>query len=301
VDGNVYVYQYHPTENKLALHLRPFKKACRALQFSTDGSKIFCGSTDCSIKEIDLNQSKVSWGQGNAHDCGINTMKLKGDILASGDEEGTVKVWDTKNNKLIFAWTENEDFISDIDFHENLMFCSSGDGTLSVFDIKAGKFVAASHSLNDELLSVAVIKNGQKVICGTQVGKLKIFSQNKWGLPSDNFAGHPESIDSIVVLNEDMIFTGSSDGLIRVVQIHPNQFLGVIGEHENYPIERMSLSHDKELLVSCSHDNSVKFWNISCFWGEDGDEENEEKLKQDLEQTKLPKRKRDLKKFFSDL
>jgi len=179
-----------------------------------------------------------------------------------------------------------------------------GDGTLAVFDLKAGKFVAASNALDNELLSVAVIKNGNKVICGTQTGSIKIFSRNAWGWPSDSFPGHPESIDAIIVLNDDMICTGSCDGLIRVVNIHPNKLLGVIGEHETFPIERLALSANKELLASCSHDNSIKFWNMSCFWNEDeeiDDQQNEEAVKEQLNQSKLPKHQRDLKKFFSDL
>jgi len=128
-----------------------------------------------------------------------------------------------------------------------------------------------------------------------------------WGWPTDSFSGHPESIDAIIVLNDDMICTGSCDGLIRVVGIHPNKLLGVIGEHENFPIERLDLSPNKELLASCSHDNSIKFWNMSCFWNEDDENENdnenetEETIKQQLNESKLPKHKRDLKKFFNDL
>lgn len=48
-----------------------------------------------------------------------------------------------------------------------------------------------------------------------------------WGDISDRFPGHPESVDALVRCDDDIVFTGSSDGLIRVVQILPNKLLGV--------------------------------------------------------------------------
>ena len=33
--------------------------------------------------------------------------------------------------------------------------------------------------------------------------------------------------------------TGSSDGLVRVVSIQPNKVLGVLGDHDDFPVEGM--------------------------------------------------------------
>lgn len=37
----------------------------------------------------------------------------------------------------------------------------------------------------------------------------------------------------------------------------------MIGEHDGFPVENMSLSHGKTFLASCSHDQSVRFWNVT--------------------------------------
>lgn len=54
-----------------------------------------------------------------------------------------------------------------------------------------------------------------KVICGTSEGTLHIFSWNNWTDMSDRFPGHPMSVDACVALTEDIICTGSMDGIIR--------------------------------------------------------------------------------------
>lgn len=49
-----------------------------------------------------------------------------------------------------------------------------------------------------------------------------------------------------VKCDEETVFTGSSDGMIRIVQILPNRLLGVVGEHSDCPVERMTLSPDRK-------------------------------------------------------
>ena len=48
-----------------------------------------------------------------------------------------------------------------------------------------------------------------------------------------------------------------------MVQLHPNKLVGVLGEHADFPVERMQLSRDRVYVGSCSHDKSVRFWNVS--------------------------------------
>jgi len=109
--------------------------------------------------------------------------------------------------------------------------------------------------------------NGQKVVCGSQGGVVNIFKYGYWGDINDRYPGHPESIDTIAKVSENVLVTGSSDGLIRVVEILPNKILGVVGGHDGFPIERIKMSRDNNILASCSHDNSIKFWDVSFFWG----------------------------------
>ena len=103
---------------------------------------------------------------------------------------------------------------------------------------------------------------------------LGLFKWGEWDDARDLFPGHPQSIDTIVKLDEDTVFTGSSDGIIRIVQIHPNQLLGIVGEHSRYPLECIAVSGDKTYLASCSHDNFVRFWNIAYLYEQDSDEED---------------------------
>jgi len=151
---------------------------------------------------------------------------------------------------------------------------TSGDGTLAVYDLrKSGEkgLIAMSDFQDDELLSVAIVKEGKKVVCGTQTGVLPIFSWGDFGDQKDRIKGHPMSVDAMVKITEEGVLTGSSDGKIRVVATHSkslgNAVLATIGEHGDgdYPIERLSLSADGKYLASASHAQpTVQLWSTEA-------------------------------------
>ena len=70
------------------------------------------------------------------------------------------------------------------------------------------------------------MKRGRKVVCGSQEGVLDIFDFKDIEDISDRFPGHPASVDALLPLDEDIVLTGSSDGLIRIISILPNKMLG---------------------------------------------------------------------------
>lgn len=113
-------------------------------------------------------------------------------------------------------------------------------------------------------------------MCGSQSGVLALWSWGYWNDCSDRFPGHPESVDALVKFDEDTIITGSSDGLLRVINILPNKLLGVLGAHaDDMPVERLALAGDKAVLASMSHDSCVKLWDLSVLQDEDGPDSSE--------------------------
>lgn len=188
------------------------------------------------------------------------------------------KIWDLREKKQLFQTRQNDDFITDfaIDPQIGYLYATSGDNRLSITDFRNRNKVAISEDQEDELLCVETLKNGKKIVCGTQLGVLAIFSQGEWMDRSDNYPGHPETVDCIVKIDEDTIITGSGDGILRVVNIHPNKILGVIGEHGGeLPIKSLRKSGDNRFLGSIS-DTSLKFWNLELFYEDEGDDNDDE-------------------------
>ena len=56
--------------------------------------------------------------------------------------------------------------------------------------------------------------------------------------------------------------TGSSDGLVRLVQIHPNKLLGAVADHGDFPVERIKMDHRSKWMGSVSHDSILKMTDL---------------------------------------
>ena len=74
--------------------------------------------------------------------------------------------------------------------------------------------------------------------------------------------------------------------------------MGVVGEHEEFPVENLSLSHCRTLLASCSHDQRIRFWNVENIEQEKVDAKKRAKKSNKPKMLNQAKAKND---FFADL
>lgn len=258
---------------------------CRSVQFSLGGDVIFTGSANNSILILDSETGKTQARKTEAHEAPVSRLvAVSEQVMASGHEDGVVKLWDLRQEQCIASVEAHGDYVSDMYMHEpgSALLTTSGEGTLALIDTKTNKLRNESEGdADDELLSVCVIKNGKKVVCGTTSGVLAVWSWGYWEDCSDRFPGHPESVSSLIKFDEDTLLTGSSDGMIRIVQVQPNKLLGMLGEHGDLDIERMACTTDMGFLASASHDNSVKIWNLNLLVDDDPSEQEAGETKDD--------------------
>ena len=71
--------------------------------------------------------------------------------------------------------------------------------------------------------------------------------------------------------------TGSSDGLIRVVQLLPTKLLGIVTDHGDYPVERVVIDRAGEgrWVGSVGHEDVLKLTDLKDIF-EDEDEDDVE-------------------------
>lgn len=281
IEGEVQLHRYDvaAASSEKVRVIKSHKDSCRAGRFlcasedapegkSTSVARLASTSADCTAALSDAESGERLW-QADLGAAGNALLPIDHNRFVVGDDDGALLVFDVRQKKPTHECAENGDFISDMALgSDGQSLCvASGDGTLAVFDLrKKGSLIAMSDFQEDEFLSLAILKGGKKVVCGSQTGIIAIFTWGDFGDQKDRIKGHPMSVDAMVKISEDAILTGSSDGKIRIVGVHHPKFnnciVGRLGEHGSYPIEQLSLSPSGGLLASSSHNQpAVKLWS----------------------------------------
>jgi WD40 repeat protein len=279
INGETRLYRYSTVNsipNQLVLRLNNHSSSCRGVRFDPSGQALYTISSDRSIATVNAEGALIN-KRTDAHSEAINKLTvLSENIFATGDDGGSVKVWDARQSSHVHSYKLHEDFVSDFTYNSdaNVLISVGGDSCLCAYDLRSrADNSRKSDEQEAELQCVEVIKGGRKVVSGTQDGVLVIFSWGRWGDCSDRFPGHPESVDCLLKIDESTLITGSSDGLIRVVQLQPNAVLGVLGDHEKFPVEGAQKSFDGNILCTYAHDSILRFWDISMFSNDEPDED----------------------------
>ena len=42
----------------------------------------------------------------------------------------------------------------------------------------------------------------------------------------------------------------------------PNRFIGIVGDHQELPVESLAVSFDSRFLASCALEENIKFWGV---------------------------------------
>ncbi|XP_027911045.1 WD repeat-containing protein 55 isoform X2 [Vigna unguiculata] len=267
INGDLHLYRYSPDSVPVRqLEVHAHTESCRAARFINGGRVLLTGSPDCSILATDVETGSTITRIDNAHEAAVNRLiNLTESTVASGDDEGCIKVWDTRERSCCNSFDAHEDYISDMTFASDAMklLTTSGDGTLSVCNLRRNTVQTRSEFSEDELLSVVLMKNGRKVVCGSQTGIILLYSWGCFKDCSDRFTDlSSNSIDAMLKLDEDRIITGSENGIINLVGILPNRVIQPIAEHSEYPVECLAFSHDRKFLGSIAHDQMLKLWDL---------------------------------------
>ncbi|KAJ8083195.1 hypothetical protein PM082_009065 [Marasmius tenuissimus] len=266
------------------------KKSCRGITLNEDGTRLYAVGKGKGIYTIDTETAKVVESRVRAHDSPINRVKhVQPWLVSTGDDDGVIKLWDPRRKESIRTYKHHFDYITDFLWLRDAkhLVATSGDGTLSVLDVRSKSSVPFAHSEDqeDELLSLVSIKGGTKVIVGTQLGILSVFNRSSgWGDCVDRIPGHPHSVDALCSLpstlpnvdSTSMILTGSSDGFLRAVNIFPTKLHGVVADHGEWPVERIAVGGGTSQLTLNDGDDSSEPKDENKVGSRTEDEENRE-------------------------
>lgn len=190
-------------------------------------------------------------------------------LVCAGDDSGRFLLWDYRVERPIHMNEHKcEDYISDLDIDNRakIVVASSGEGTLTAFDVRSRKMKEPQSELFDSgFTCVRYLEEKDKVITATEDGVMNIFNINGWGNISDRFPVKQNntgecSIDNMELLDDEegVFVIGCSDGKLETVSLFPHKVRNCI-THEPSGIETLDVNQITKRIVA-TYDNKVKIF-----------------------------------------
>lgn len=214
------------------------------------------------------------------HSGEVNTVAISADgqILASGSDDQTVKLWNLKQRQEIRTLKGHSDLVYSVAISPDsqTLVSSSKDNTVKVWNLKTGKDVRNLKGHKSYVNSVAISLDNQTIASGSYDTTIKIWNL-KTGQLIRTMTGHSSTVLCVSLSpNGQTLASGSADQTIKLWNLNTGKELRTLIGHSG-DINSIAFSPDGKTLASGSDDKSVRVWNpntgraVRTFTGHLGD------------------------------
>ena len=197
----------------------------------------------------------------------INTVALSHDsqILASGEDDKRIKLWDLNTQQLIANLTGHTQAITSVIFIKNstILATASNDKTINLWDVKTltkiHTFTGHSHAIK----SLAFDPNGQFLASGSWDKTIKIWDINT-GLTLNTLTGHKLQVNAVAFSHQGQLLASASyDRTVRIWQLLDGRYnlLTTLLGH-TWAVLTVAFSPNGQILATGSGDNTIKLWDV---------------------------------------
>ena len=248
------------TKEKIATFRDPIGGSVGAIAFSTNGKTIASASANRLILwDVETAQELIRIKCQNF----INTLSFShdGDMIASGESDGLIRLWDALTGQLIGAF-RHDPYVSSIAFSPTeyiLASCSTREGTIKLWNV----------ATETETLTIKN-KRGTSVVAFSPDGKTlawcDIFDTiNLWNVATQSLVAVYDdltnlNINSIALSPNGKTFV-SVDGHYDIVKVW-DMITGNTIDLGHVGLTPISFSFDNSMLVSGGR-RGVKLWNVN--------------------------------------
>lgn len=244
-----------------------------ALAISTDRQTLVSGSWDNKIKVWNLNtallQSRVLGSgliytlEGHAAEVNSVTLSRDGQILASGSEDSTIKLWNLPTGELKITLEKHSDAVKSVTISPDGKILASGsaDATIKLWDLRTYELLHTLKGHSSSVRATAISPDGQILASGSHDKTIKLW-QLDTGELLRTLEGHWGEVNSLTISSDEQtLISASWDETIRLWHLDTGVHLHSLEGHEG-GVTNVAVSPDGKKIVSSSWDNTVRVWGV---------------------------------------
>ena len=265
-NGSFSIYSMNNFENKYSLKISDAKIS--SLSINPSGKWIAFGSK--YLNQLFVwewkSESYIYKQQGHMNDINLIAFSPEGGQLASGADDGRLKVFDISSSNCLITFTDHTAKITGLQYalnKSNLLISSSLDGTIRAYDlIKYKNFRIMTTPKQTQLICCSVDYSGEIVAAGS----LDTYNIFVWSIKTgdliDVLNGHTGPVSCLAFSHiNDILISGSWDNTVKMWELYTKKGISETYEH-NSKITAIALSpNDKEVAVSTLN-GELYTWDI---------------------------------------
>jgi WD40 repeat protein len=181
-----------------------------------------------------------------------------GQLIASGSEDNTVKIW--RHDGQLLATLEHPDSILDVAFSpDGQLVASAGvDDTVKLWQTD-GTFLASFEGHGADINSVAFSPDGQLIASASNDRTIKLWRKD--GTLVKTLTNHANSVESIAFSPDgQLLLSASSDKTLKLWQLDGKVINTLTGHTDE--VNDAVFSPDGQLIASASDDKTIKLWQL---------------------------------------
>ncbi len=253
--------QWHLPEGAIT---RLGKGRINKIAYSPDGKRLAVASSigvwiyDAdSGKELDLLTENTNWVQSIA-------FNPNGNVLASGGDDGSIRLWDTRTSTHLRTMTDHTSLITNIVFSGDgkMLASASRDNIVRLWDMQTGKIRKTLHGHADKIFSLSLSSDGTTLASASQDNTIRLWDTQTGKIRKTHDLEHSNEIFKMTFSPDGKTLASwSFENPIRLWDVQTGEPLHTLTLQLMDIVNELAFSPDGKTIASAMNNGIVHLWN----------------------------------------
>ncbi|MEQ8755620.1 MAG: WD40 repeat domain-containing protein [Coleofasciculus sp. G1-WW12-02] len=206
--------------------------------------------------------------KGHADAVGAIAISQDGQLLATGSDDQTIKLWNLNTGQPLRTFSGHSDQITALAISPNAEILVSGggieDGSIKLWNLKTGELINTFQKKEGMIPSLAITPDGKTLASARRGEGLGFVSEiTLWNLETGKqllqFDIENLTLSLAFSPNGELLASGSEDGTIHLWNWQSGEIRHILQHPQS--LRALAFNQDGQVLVSESFAETINLWN----------------------------------------